>query len=60
MVGCAIRVADGAECLIVVGDDNILSGVGVYDSKIVLRHELGHCNGWSGDHAGARPLAEYN
>jgi hypothetical protein len=23
--------------------------------EIVLRHEMGHCNGWGADHAGARP-----
>jgi hypothetical protein len=21
-----------------------------------LRHEIGHCNGWSGDHPGARVI----
>jgi hypothetical protein len=25
-----------------------------WDAKHVMRHEHGHCNGWSGDHKGAR------
>ena len=23
--------------------------------EVNLRHEIGHCNGWKGDHEGARP-----
>jgi hypothetical protein len=38
----------------------LLRRYGVFDYKVVLAHEIGHCNGWSADHAGARPLSEYN
>jgi hypothetical protein len=59
MTGCAVRVASGAECLIVIANDEILRSVGIYDAKVILRHEIGHCNGWPGDHPGARALAEF-
>jgi hypothetical protein len=49
----------GKECLVVIGDEDILLTLGVFDAKVVLRHEIGHCNGWPGDHPRARPLAEY-
>jgi hypothetical protein len=36
------------------GDCLILLGPGTWSNKEVLRHELGHCNGWSNNHEGAR------
>ena len=33
--------------------DKVLKAAGS-SYAIVLRHELGHCNGWSGDHKKAR------
>jgi hypothetical protein len=31
-----------------------------HDPDIILRHEIGHCNGWGPNHEGARTLAESN
>jgi len=59
MTCCAIRMAEGRECLVVLADDDLLLRVGVYDSKIVLRHEIGHCNGWPSHHPDGRPLANF-
>jgi hypothetical protein len=44
-VACAIHTAQS--CL-------ILLGPGTWSRADVLRHELGHCNGWPSDHPGAR------
>lgn len=46
VLACTIRNAK--ECL-------ILLGPGTHDHARVLRHEIGHFNGWGDDHAGARP-----
>jgi hypothetical protein len=36
------------------GDCLILLGPGTWSNGRVMRHELGHCNGWSNNHEGAR------
>jgi hypothetical protein len=42
-------------CDVYIVADNVLNGYGIdYDST--LRHELAHCNGWPGDHPGARSV----
>jgi hypothetical protein len=50
-LGCAHVLA--AECQIVMLHDNLIEAVGERPTA-VLRHEIGHCNGWLGDHRGAR------
>jgi hypothetical protein len=51
-VGCAVKpVVD--MCIIVIADDAAIAARG-WTYEIVLRHEIGHCNGWPGDHPGAR------
>jgi hypothetical protein len=44
-VACTVHT--WGECL-------ILLGPGTWSNKDVMRHELGHCNGWSNNHEGAR------
>jgi hypothetical protein len=42
---CAIHTAN--YCLILLGPT-------VWDNEGILRHEIGHCNGWPQDHRGER------
>jgi len=51
-MGCNLRWG-WQRCEIYIVADEILATVGL-DYETALRHELGHCNGWGGDHAGAR------
>jgi hypothetical protein len=44
-------------CWIVIADDATITAAGV-NPTIVRRHEIGHCNGWPSDHAGARSIEE--
>jgi hypothetical protein len=45
-------------CRIVINSDEYLKKYGIpYD--VVLRHELGHCNGWPSDHPGALPFVDW-
>jgi hypothetical protein len=51
-VACSYRTYDSVSgvtisCLIMLGPD-------VWDDERALRHEMAHCNGWPGDHPGAR------
>jgi hypothetical protein len=54
---CAAQPADNSHsyCNIYIANDNILKKFH-YHYAFVLRHELGHCNGWSGDHKGGRKV----
>jgi hypothetical protein len=50
-VACSYRTYDSAtgetlSCLIMLGP-------GAHENAVALRHEIGHCNGWPGDHPGA-------
>lgn len=64
-LGCSFQVApqakDGtwAGCRVIVVADDVIAAAG-YTTEIVYRHEMGHCNGWPGDHWGARyaPMPE--
>src|SRR5262249_41617701 len=45
------------ECWIWIAPTAEIEGFGPgWTREIVLRHEIGHCNGWPNDHAGARPM----
>jgi hypothetical protein len=51
-IACSYRTFDSItgqtlSCLIMLGP-------GTHDDPRVLQHEMGHCNGWSNDHEGAR------
>jgi len=50
-LGCA-RLFRG-DCSIWIANDDILEAAG-WPYEVVRRHEVGHCNGFPGDHAGAR------
>jgi hypothetical protein len=50
LVGCADILPFTSPCRIYLGPTG---GTGV-TRNIVLRHEIGHCNGWGKDHAGIR------
>jgi hypothetical protein len=56
-LACAYPYETMSMCQIVMITDDIIAAVGL-TPKIVLRHELGHCNGWHNDHRGARILPE--
>ena len=51
------RLGPKERCEIFIASDSIIASVGL-TYEIVLRHEIGHCNGWSGDHQGARYITE--
>jgi hypothetical protein len=63
-MACAQRQAGTPEgqpsdyCRIFIADDALLheriKTRGFWDYDIILRHEIGHCNGWSSSHFGAR------
>ena len=55
-VGCNLRYVNW-RCDIFIASDEVLATVGL-DYETTLRHEIGHCNGWPGDHRGARYLNE--
>lgn len=40
------------DCTIVIGDEATLRAWG--RTRNLFMHEIGHCNGWGHDHAGAR------
>jgi hypothetical protein len=44
----------GPKCHIVMTIDDIILAHG-WTPEIILRHEIGHCNGWPSDHPGQRP-----
>jgi hypothetical protein len=51
-IACSFRTYDDKtgetlSCLIMLGPD-------VWDDERVMKHERAHCNGWPGDHPGAR------
>jgi hypothetical protein len=50
--GCA-HIKDTLTCDLFIGNDSVLKA-GHTTYAYVLRHELGHCNGWPGDHKDAR------
>jgi hypothetical protein len=55
---CAWRQADGARCTIFMLPNEQLRSRGKNAVAFILRHELGHCNGWPGDHKGGRDVLE--
>jgi hypothetical protein len=50
---CTLRMRDASQCHIFVVSDKVLKAARV-NYVSTLRHELGHCNGWPGDHKGGR------
>ena len=54
-IGCAHH--DDTSCTVYLASDDAIRARG-FTSAIVLRHEIGHCNGWPGGHPRARTLVE--
>jgi hypothetical protein len=52
-LGCSFPNLMGGGCLVYLRTDDAIIAAG-QDPKRVMRHELGHCNGWGGDHIGWR------
>ncbi len=57
-IACALRNGPGG-CIIVLGPDEVLRARG-WSVETVIRHETGHCNGWSADHRNARLATDPN
>jgi len=53
MLACSMH--NSRSCLIIMVKDEVTRTRG-WTTGLLLRHEIGHCNGWGGDHAGERPL----
>lgn len=51
-LGC-MKFVSPEHCVIVVVSDEIAEAAG-YTPEVVVRHEVGHCNGWPKDHPGTR------
>ena len=52
ILGCAYKRPDS--CVVFMIADPFIKARG-WTAKILLRHEIGHCNGWPGDHPGSLP-----
>jgi hypothetical protein len=55
-LGCAHRWP--TSCHIILAPEADMKAAG-YPPELVLRHEIAHCNGWPGDHPGARPFWDW-
>jgi hypothetical protein len=55
MLACAMT--RGPNCKIVMPIDDVIAARG-WTPELILRHEIGHCNGWPSDHPGVRHRRE--
>jgi hypothetical protein len=53
MLACSFRYEKN--CVIYLVEDSIMRKRG-WTTGLLLRHEIGHCNGWPSDHPGERPV----
>lgn len=53
LLACSMHTSTA--CLIIMVRDEIMRARGS-TTGLLLRHEIGHCNGWGGDHAGERAI----
>jgi hypothetical protein len=44
------------QCRIIIANDDILMLAQPWSYYTLLRHEIGHCNGWGPNHEGSRPF----
>jgi hypothetical protein len=54
-LACSIRAYDGKSCVIIMVDDEVMRRR-AWTTGLLLRHEMGHCNGWTQAHEGQRPV----
>jgi hypothetical protein len=52
-LACARRDVTNNSCHIVIASDNLIREQR-WSTELIMRHEIGHCNGWDGHH-GQRP-----
>lgn len=56
LLGCTYPdLVQHKSCIILMVNDTQMRRRG-WTTGIILRHEMGHCNGWGGDHLGQRAL----
>jgi hypothetical protein len=53
MLACSMHTATA--CLIIMVPDYVMRKAG-WTTGVLLRHEIGHCNGWAGNHPGQRAI----
>jgi|SRR6516162_1137213 hypothetical protein len=53
LLACSTR--NHSSCIIVMVKDEVMRQRS-WTTGMLLRHEMGHCNGWGGDHAGERSI----
>ena len=56
-IACAPMGGPGKKCVVHIGEQRLLA-LQASSFENILRHEIGHCNGWPGDHRGARTWRE--
>jgi hypothetical protein len=54
LLACSTR--NRASCIIVLVKDEVMRKRS-WTTGMLLRHEMGHCNGWGADHAGERSIS---
>jgi hypothetical protein len=54
-LACSIRAYDTKSCVIIMVEDEVMRRRG-WTTGLLLRHEIGHCNGWTQAHEGQRPV----
>jgi hypothetical protein len=54
-LACSIRAYDGKSCVIIMVDDDVMRRR-AWTTGLLLRHEMGHCNGWTQAHEGLRSV----
>jgi hypothetical protein len=58
-LACSFKKIGNAGCLIIMPPDEYIEQHSRQDPNKVFRHELGHCNGWPGDHPGSQSKWEW-
>jgi hypothetical protein len=54
LLACTLRNLNS--CVIVLVNDEVMRKRS-WTTGMLLRHEMGHCNGWPGDHPGERAIS---
>jgi hypothetical protein len=57
LLACSWR--NDKSCLVVMVKDEVMRTRG-YNTGLLLRHEIGHCNGWGREHEGERAIGAPN
>jgi hypothetical protein len=57
MLACSIRAYDAKSCVVILVEDEVMRKRG-WTTGLLLRHEIGHCNGWTQAHEDQRSVVE--